>query len=58
MFPSGKFNNVLREAGIFDQLQVDAGKEWVLLLFVQTLLAEHRYNNDQPAHVKTASTEN
>ena len=37
---------------------MDKGKEWVLLLFVQELLAGYRYNQDRPAHFKSASTEN
>lgn len=37
---------------------MDKGKEWVLLLFVQELLAGHRFNQDRPAHFKSASTEN
>lgn len=49
---------VLTSTGIFDQLRVDKGNEWVLLLFVQELLAGYRYNQDRPAHFKSASTEN
>ena len=49
---------VLTSTGIFDQLRVDKGNEWVLLLFVQELLAGCRYNQDRPAHFKSASTEN
>ena len=52
------YRPVLTSTGIFDQLRVDKGKEWVLLLFVQELLADHRYNQDRPAHFKSASTDN
>ena len=52
------YRPVLTSTGIFDQLRVDKGKEWVLLLFVQELLAGHRYNQDRPAHFKSASTDN
>lgn len=44
--------------GSFDQLRVDMGKEWVLILFIQELLKHQRQNQDRAAHVKTTSKEN
>ena len=36
------FGLILVEYGLFDQLRVDHGKEWVLSLFVQEKLAHLR----------------
>jgi len=36
------------EYGIWDQLRVDHGNEWVLMLFVQEKLAHLRYNISNP----------
>lgn len=49
---------VLTNTGIFDQLRVDMGKEWVLILFVQELLKRQRQDQNRAAHVKTTSKKN
>lgn len=49
---------ILLKTGIFDQVRVDMGKEWVLILFIQELLSGFRENMDKPAHVKTTSKKN
>ena len=49
---------ILLKTGVFDQVRVDMGKEWVLILFIQELLSGFRENMDRPAHVKTTSKKN
>ena len=44
--------------GVFDQLRVDMGKEWVLILFIQEVLSGYRENQDRPSHLKTTSKRN
>ena len=50
------FRPILVEYGLFDQIRVDYGKEWVLSLFVQEKLAHFRYSVVKPPHRQTAST--
>ena len=49
---------ILLKTGVFDQVRVDMGKEWVLILFIQELLSGFRENMNRPAHVKTTSKKN
>ncbi len=46
---------VLLEYGLWDQVRVDQGKEWVLLLFVQEQLQHLRHNTSKPPHRQTTS---
>ena len=41
--------------GVWDQVRVDHGKEWTLLLFVQELLAHLRTNTNRAPHLQTTS---
>ena len=50
------FRLILVEYGLFDQIRVDHGKEWVLSLFVQEKLAHLRYSVVKPPHRQTTST--
>jgi len=43
------------EYGLWDQLRVDQGKEWVLMLYVQERLANLRYNTSRPPHLQSTS---
>ena len=49
------YRPLLMEYGLWDQLRVDHGKEWVLMLFVQEKLAHLRYNTSKPPHRQTTS---
>ena len=49
---------ILFKTGIFYQLRVDMGREWVLILFIQELLSGYRQNQDRQSHVKTTSKQN
>ena len=46
---------ILIEYGLWDQVRVDDGKEWVLMLFVQEQLAHLRRNTARPPHLQTTS---
>lgn len=41
--------------GIWDQVCVDHGKEWILSLFIQEQLAHLRYNTTKAPHRQTTS---
>ena len=36
------FRNIILNEGLFDQVRVDHGKEFVLTLYMQEILAHHR----------------
>ena len=40
---------------LWDQLRVDMGKEWVLMLFIQEQLADLRRNIHRAPHLQTTS---
>ena len=46
---------IVSEYGMWDQLRVDHGKEWMLMLYAQELLANFRYNTSRPPHLQTTS---
>ena len=46
---------ILQRYGMWDQLRVDQGKEWYLMLFVQEQLAHLRYNTSRAPHLQTTS---
>jgi len=48
---------VIVEHGMWDQLRVDGGREFYLILHVQEMLSAHRTNVHRPAFVQTPSTE-
>ena len=41
--------------GLWDQIRVDQGKEWILMLFVQESLAHFRQNSTRPPHLQGTS---
>ncbi len=43
------------EFGLFDQIRVDKGNEWVLMLFINEKLAHLRNRNEKPSHKCTSS---
>ena len=49
------YRPVLLRYGIWDQIRVDQGKEWILMLFVQEQLAHFRRNTGRNPHIQTSS---
>lgn len=49
------FRNILVDYGLWDQVRVDQGKEWILMLFVQEHLAHLRYNQTRHPHLQSTS---
>lgn len=49
------FSPIVMNYGLWDQLRVDHGKEWVLTLYVQELLAHLRTNQSRALHSQTSS---
>ena len=41
--------------GLWDQIRVDKGNEWILMLFVQESLAHFRRNTIRPPHLQSTS---
>ena len=52
------FRPILVEEGIWDQVRVDHGTEFFLILAVQNHLANLRTRQDHPAYMQTTSTNN
>ena len=46
---------IVLEYGLWDQLRVDHGMEWILTLFVQETLAHLRRNTNRAPHLQTTS---
>lgn len=46
---------MLLQYGVWDQVRVDQGKEWTLMLFAQELLAHLRINTNRAPHLQTTS---
>ncbi|XP_020911488.1 uncharacterized protein LOC110249211, partial [Exaiptasia diaphana] len=44
--------------GIWDQIRVDMGKEFYLMLFVQDLLSQYRRNTNRLPYIQTTSKQN
>ena len=44
------------EYGLWDQVRVDCGREFTLMLFVQQRLASYRTNTQRAPYMQTAST--
>ncbi|XP_065896313.1 uncharacterized protein [Dysidea avara] len=55
---SDLFIPILRQYGMWDQIRVDQGKEWVLLLFVQEWLSHFRSNTRKYPHCRSTSKQN
>ncbi|XP_019859201.1 PREDICTED: uncharacterized protein LOC109587405 isoform X2 [Amphimedon queenslandica] len=52
---SNLYRPILSEYGLWDQIRVDQGKEWYLMLFIQEQLAHLRHNTQRPPHLQTSS---
>ncbi|XP_065892172.1 uncharacterized protein [Dysidea avara] len=50
------YRQIICHYGMWDQLRVDQGKEWYLMLYIQERLAEYRRNPSAPPHLQTSST--
>ena len=47
---------IISQYGLWDQLRVDHGREWYLILAVQQKLATLRVNQSRPSYLQTTST--
>ena len=45
----------MEEYGMWDQLRVDQGKEWTLMLYVQEQLSNYRRNITRAPHLQSSS---
>jgi len=43
--------------GLWDQLRVDKGREWALMLFVNNMLSQYRNDTTKSPHLQTPSTQ-
>lgn len=41
--------------GLWTQIRVDKGTEWRLMLFVQSIVAQHRRDTRKPPYLQTSS---
>ena len=49
------YRPILSQYGIWDQIRVDQGKEWVLMLYVQEMLSHLRRNTSRDPHFQSTS---
>ena len=49
------FRPVVRQYGLWDQIRVDQGKEWTLMLYIQEKLAHLRRNTNRAPHLQSTS---
>jgi len=47
---------ILSQFGMWDQLRVDCGTEWALILFIQEYLSAYRNNTTKQSYLQTSST--
>ena len=47
---------IVSQYGLWEQLRVDGGKEWYLMLAIQQKLSTLRVNQNRPAYLQTTST--
>ena len=52
------FRPAIAKYGVWNQLRIDHGKEFVLTIFVQELLESYRYSRNKTPWKQTASTDN
>lgn len=50
--------NILVNYGLWDQLRIDHGREWYLMIFIQQKLAHFRNNVDKQPFLQTSSKKN
>lgn len=53
--PPLNYRPVVQRYGLWDQLRVDHGKEWTLMLFAQEQMAHLRGNCSRAPHLQTSS---
>ncbi len=46
---------MITKYGFWDQIRVDHGKDWQLILFIQEKLASLRYNTQRAPYLQTTS---
>ena len=46
---------IVLQYGLCDQIRVDQGREWILMLYIQETLAHLRYNTSRPPHLQSTS---
>lgn len=51
------FRQILLNFGLWDQIRVDHGREFYLLLYVQEQLAQQRRNQGRAPHIQSMSTQ-
>lgn len=49
------YRKLINDFGIWNQIRVDMGREWFLMLYVQEQLSQHRYDTTKPAYLQTSS---
>ena len=42
--------------GLWDQIRIDKGKEWYLMLYINSTLSHLRGTTSKPPHLQTSST--
>ncbi|XP_065886701.1 uncharacterized protein [Dysidea avara] len=52
------YRQTICQYGMWDQIRVDHGREWYLMLYIQEHLAGYRRNPSGPPHLQTSSTQN
>lgn len=50
------YRPIVLEYGMWDQVRVDCGREFALMLYVQQSLSAHRTNTQRAPYLQTAST--
>lgn len=51
------FRPIITSEGLWDQVRVDCGREFALLLFVQGWLSRYRTNTSREPYLQTRSTQ-
>ena len=46
---------IVIQYGLWDQIRVDKGREWILMLYIQETLAHLRCNTSRPPHLQSTS---
>lgn len=47
--------DIVCKFGIWDQIRVDYGREWYLMLYVNQMVASMRNDTQRPPHMQTSS---
>lgn len=54
-YNDGIIRKVLYEFGLWDQLRIDMGREWSLIMFIQEILSPHRSNTSVRPCISSSS---